>query len=99
MHMPHMPAPTPSPSPPQGFVTESTKKKRAAAAQNATLQVTGAVGWRKDNIKYKKNELFLDVIETVSMLMSAQGRWVEVVRWMMAVGWVTVAQWWGNRAM
>lgn len=36
-------------------------------------QVTGAVGWRKDGIRYKKNELFLDVIETVSMLMNAQG--------------------------
>lgn len=43
----------------------------------AARQVTGAVGWRKDNIRYKKNELFLDVIETVSMLMSAQGRWAE----------------------
>ncbi|GAB4823488.1 hypothetical protein N2152v2_010534 [Parachlorella kessleri] len=57
----------------KGFVTEATKKKREAAAQSATLQVTGAVGWRKDTIRYKKNELFLDVIETVSMLMSAQG--------------------------
>lgn len=37
-------------------------------------QVTGAVGWRKEGIRYKKNEVFLDVIETVSMLMSAQAR-------------------------
>ena len=29
------------------------------------LQVTGAVGWRKDNIKYKKNEVFLDIVEQV----------------------------------
>lgn len=57
----------------KGFVTEATKKKRAVEAQNATLQVTGAVGWRKEGIRYKKNEVFLDVIETVSMLMSAQG--------------------------
>ena len=28
-------------------------------------QVTGAVGWRKDNIKYKKNEVFLDIVEQV----------------------------------
>ena len=27
------------------------------------LQVTGAVGWRKDSIKYKKNEVFLDIVE------------------------------------
>ncbi|KAK2078228.1 hypothetical protein QBZ16_004097 [Prototheca wickerhamii] len=57
----------------KGFVLESTKKKREAAAQNATLQVTGQVGWRQDGIKYKKNEVFLDAIETVNMLVSAQG--------------------------
>ena len=33
------------------------------------------MGWRKDGLRYKKNEIFLDVIETVNMLMSAQGRW------------------------
>ena len=30
-------------------------------------QVTGAVGWRKDNIKYKKNEVFLDIVEQVCL--------------------------------
>lgn len=30
-----------------------------------TVQVTGAVGWRREGIKYKKNEVFLDVIEQV----------------------------------
>ena len=53
-------------------MTPATKKKREAEAANATLQVTGAVGWRKDGLRYKKNEVFLDVIETVSMLMSTQ---------------------------
>lgn len=38
----------------------------------APMQVTGAVGWRKEGLRYKKNEVFLDVIETVNMLMSAQ---------------------------
>ena len=37
------------------------------------MQVTGAVGWRKDNLKYKKNEVFLDIVEQVNMLMSSQG--------------------------
>lgn len=37
-------------------------------------QVTGAVGWRKDTIKYKKNEVFLDIVEQVSMLMSSKGQ-------------------------
>lgn len=32
------------------------------------VQVTGAVGWRREGIKYKKNEVFLDVIEQVVMI-------------------------------
>ena len=31
------------------------------------VQVTGAVGWRKDSIKYKKNEVFLDIVEQVAL--------------------------------
>lgn len=58
----------------KGWATEATKRKRAAEAQSATLQVTGAVGWRKDNLKYKKNEVYLDLVETVSMLMNPQGK-------------------------
>lgn len=57
----------------KGFVTEATRKKRQAQAQSATLQVTGAVGWRNEGIKYKKNEVYLDVLETINVLMSAQG--------------------------
>ncbi|KAK9834776.1 hypothetical protein WJX74_010210 [Apatococcus lobatus] len=57
----------------KGFVTEATKLKREQEAANSTLQVTGAVGWRKDSIRYKKNEVFLDIIETVNMLMSNKG--------------------------
>ena len=35
--------------------------------------MTGAVGWRKDNLRYKKNEVFLDIVEQVNMLMSNKG--------------------------
>ena len=56
-----------------GFVTEAARRRRAAEAQSSTLQVTGAVGWRKDGLRYKKNEVYLDVVETVNVLMSAQG--------------------------
>ena len=37
-------------------------------------QVTGAVGWRKDNIKYKKNEVYLDIVEEVNLVMSSKGQ-------------------------
>merc|ERR1712012_1237257 len=39
-----------------------------------TSQVTGQIGWRREGIKYRRNELFLDVIEYVNLLMSPQGQ-------------------------
>lgn len=38
-----------------------------------TLDVTGAVPWRKAGIVYKKNEVYLDAIEKVSALVSQDG--------------------------
>ncbi|CAF1385196.1 unnamed protein product, partial [Didymodactylos carnosus] len=41
---------------------------------NVTSSVTGQIGWRREGIKYRRNELFLDVIESVNLLMSQQGQ-------------------------
>ncbi len=38
-----------------------------------TMQATGALSWRRSDIKYRKNEAFVDVIEDVNLLMSAAG--------------------------
>ena len=38
-----------------------------------TSQATGAQSWRRGDIKYRKNEAFVDVIEDVNLLMSATG--------------------------
>eukprot|EP00300_Choanocystis_sp_HF-7_P032560 c4329_g1_i1.p1 GENE.c4329_g1_i1~~c4329_g1_i1.p1 ORF type:complete len:432 (+),score=1.99 c4329_g1_i1:95-1390(+) len=38
-----------------------------------TAQATGAVTWRGPNVKYRKNEIFLDVVENVNLLMSQTG--------------------------
>merc|ERR1712216_371666 len=35
--------------------------------------VTNAVSWRGEGIKYRKNEIFLDVIESVNLLVSSNG--------------------------
>lgn len=35
--------------------------------------LTNAVSWRKDGIHYKKNEAFLDVVESINMLISPSG--------------------------
>ncbi|KAG2494323.1 hypothetical protein HYH03_007381 [Edaphochlamys debaryana] len=51
----------------------SKKARDAAAAANATLAVTGAVGWRREGIKYKRNEIFLDIVEQINVLMSQNG--------------------------
>ena len=42
-----------------------------------TSQITGAVDWRLPDLKYKKNEVFLDILEEVNLLMSADG---EILR-------------------
>ena len=42
-----------------------------------TSQITGAVDWRLPDLKYKKNEVFIDILESVNLLMSADG---EVLR-------------------
>ena len=57
-----------------GSSGEREKRKKELQAQASTMQVTGAVGWRKDgSVKYKKNEVYLDVTESVSVLMSSNG--------------------------
>ena len=38
-----------------------------------TIQATGATSWRRNDVKYRKNEAFVDVIETVNLLMSKEG--------------------------
>ena len=35
--------------------------------------VTNAVSWRSEGVKYRKNEVFLDVVESVDLLVSGTG--------------------------
>ena len=54
--------------PPSRFITqESHKLEITPAVPDA---VTNAVSWRKQGIRYRKNEVFLDVIESVNLLVS-----------------------------
>ncbi|VDM82182.1 unnamed protein product [Strongylus vulgaris] len=41
--------------------------------QQITSQVTGQISWRREGIKYRRNELFIDVVECVNLLMNQQG--------------------------
>jgi AP-2 complex subunit mu-1 len=54
----------------QQGVKSQTKEETA----QITNQVTGQIGWRREGIKYRRNELFLDVLEYVNLLMSPQGQ-------------------------
>ncbi|KAK2737472.1 ap-2 complex subunit mu-1 [Colletotrichum kahawae] len=56
------------------ITTEGVKSERAAEdSTKITMQATGALSWRKADVKYRKNEAFVDVIEDVNLLMSATG--------------------------
>lgn len=56
------------------ITTEGVKSERALEdSSKITMQATGALSWRRDNIKYRKNEAFVDVIEDVNLLVSASG--------------------------
>jgi AP-2 complex subunit mu-1 len=57
----------------------TTEGVKSAIANNPTdsaritQQATGALSWRRADVKYRKNEAFVDVIEDVNLLMSATG--------------------------
>lgn len=58
------------------ITTEGVKSAIAnspADSSRITMQATGALSWRRSNVKYRKNEAFVDVIEDVNLLMSATG--------------------------
>ncbi|THG99671.1 hypothetical protein EW026_g2729 [Hermanssonia centrifuga] len=57
------------------ITTESIMSSAAAVEESSkiTTQATGATSWRRADVKYKKNEAFVDVVETVNLSMSAKG--------------------------
>ena len=52
---------------------DKTASAERAASQAVTIQATGAISWRKEGIKYRKNELFIDVVEHCNLMMSSKG--------------------------
>jgi hypothetical protein len=49
------------------------EKMKQDKLSKITIQATGASPWRSGDIRYKKNEIYIDVIENVNLLMSAEG--------------------------
>ncbi|KAI8925965.1 Mu homology domain-containing protein [Entophlyctis helioformis] len=58
----------------QYITTEGIESERALdEGSRIAIQATGAVSWRRPDIKYRKNEAFVDVIESINLIMSAKG--------------------------
>ncbi|CAM9803531.1 unnamed protein product [Lampetra planeri] len=56
----------------QEYITQEGHKLEVGAPRPPAT-VTNAVSWRSEGIKYRKNEVFMDVIESVNLLVSATG--------------------------
>ncbi|KAF5344750.1 hypothetical protein D9756_011076 [Leucocoprinus leucothites] len=59
----------------QEYITQESHKLEIQA--RPPMAVTNAVSWRTEGIRYRKNEVFLDVIESVNMLVNANGNVVR----------------------
>ena len=55
------------PAPPARYITQQGNKLETGKSR-VPPTVTNAVSWRSEGIKYRKNEVFLDVIESVNLL-------------------------------
>ncbi|KAM9610857.1 AP-1 complex subunit mu-2 isoform 3-T3 [Morphnus guianensis] len=69
---PHPPHPPLHPPTHHRYITQEGNKLETGKSRVPTT-VTNAVSWRSEGIKYKKNEVFIDVIESVNLLVSANG--------------------------
>lgn len=52
----------------QEYITQESHKLEIQV--RPPIAVTNAVSWRSEGIKYRKNEVFLDVVESVNLLVS-----------------------------
>lgn len=55
----------------QEYITQESHKMEIQP--KLPMAVTNAVSWRSEGIKYRKNEVFLDVIESVNLLANSNG--------------------------
>lgn len=55
------------------FLGTASAAVASTSVNSITSQITGAIDWRREGLKYKKNEVHIDVHETVSILTSSNG--------------------------
>lgn len=61
------------------YITQKSFKLMASSKESKNIvrpptALTNSVSWRPEGIFYKKNEAFLDVVESINMLMTQQGQ-------------------------
>ena len=57
------------------YITQESHKLEVQV--RPPMAVTNAVSWRSEGIRYRKNEVFLDVVESVNLLVNANGNVVR----------------------
>ena len=58
------------------YIRTGSQKKQPTDLERLkaiTVQATGAISWRAEGIRYKRNEVFIDIIESVNVLLSSRG--------------------------
>lgn len=62
--------------PPTRYITQQSFQLDTGPARPPSA-ITNAVSWRSEGIKYRKNEVFLDVVESLNLLVNANGSVVQ----------------------
>lgn len=58
------------------YINQGDVRQNLAALQTGaqlTSQITGAIDWRREGIRYRSNEVYIDVQETITLLASMTG--------------------------
>lgn len=58
---------------------QSASTAVSSTESQVTIMATGAISWRASTIVHKSNEIFVDVVEKVSLLVSASGKVLDAV--------------------
>lgn len=59
------------------YINQGEQRENLAAGQTGatlTSQITGAIDWRREGIRYRNNQVYIDVQETVSLAVSVTGQ-------------------------
>jgi len=55
------------------YINLGNVKQNDEPIPKLTSQITGAIDWRREGIRHKKNEVYIDVLESVNLLLSTTG--------------------------